>query len=37
VHDLNVGRSVEETLRVLKALKTGGLCAVDWNVGDDLL
>ncbi len=26
IHDLNVGRSVGETLRVLKALKTGGLC-----------
>ena len=37
VHDLNVGRSVEETLRVLKALKTGGLCPVDWKEGEDLL
>jgi alkyl hydroperoxide reductase subunit AhpC len=37
VHDLNVGRSVDETLRVLKALKTGGLCPVDWNEGDELL
>lgn len=33
-HDLNVGRSVDETLRVLKALKTGGLCAIDWEEGD---
>lgn len=37
VHDLNVGRSVDETLRVLKALKTGGLCPVDWEDGEDLL
>ena len=37
VHDLDVGRSVNETLRVLKALKTGGLCPVDWEGGDDLL
>ncbi|KMT21178.1 peroxiredoxin [Clostridium cylindrosporum] len=34
VHDLNVGRSVDETLRVLKAFKTGGLCAIDWAEGD---
>ncbi len=37
VHDLNVGRSVEETLRVLKALQTGGLCPLDWEEGEDLL
>lgn len=37
IHDLNVGRSVDETLRVLKALKTGGLCPVDWDEGKDLL
>lgn len=37
VHDLNVGRSVDETLRVLTALKTGGLCPVDWSEGDELL
>ncbi len=37
VHDLNIGRSVDETLRVLKALKTGGLCPIDWEAGDDLL
>ncbi len=33
VHALNVGRSVDETLRVLEALKTGGLCAADWKPG----
>ncbi len=37
IHDLNVGRSVDETLRVLKALQTGGLCPVDWSEGEDLL
>ncbi|WP_427339370.1 peroxiredoxin [Caloranaerobacter sp. DY30410] len=37
IHDLNVGRSVDETLRVLKALKTGGLCPVNWKPGDELL
>jgi peroxiredoxin (alkyl hydroperoxide reductase subunit C) len=33
VHGLNIGRSVDETLRVLEALKTGGLCAADWKPG----
>ena len=33
----NVGRSVDETLRVLQALQTGGLCAADWKPGKDLL
>lgn len=37
VHDLNVGRSVDETIRVLKALQTGGLCPIDWDEGGDLL
>lgn len=37
VHDLNVGRSVDETLRVLKALKSGGLCPIDWEEGDEHL
>ena len=27
VHDLNIGRSAEETLRVIQALQTGGLAA----------
>jgi len=34
VSDLNVGRSVEETLRVLQAFQTGGLCPVDWQPGE---
>ncbi len=37
ISDLNVGRSVEETLRVLKALQTGGLCPVDWKPGEKTL
>jgi Peroxiredoxin len=37
VHDLNVGRSVDETLRVLKALQTGSLCAANWHEGDATL
>ncbi|NLD50780.1 MAG: peroxiredoxin [Clostridiaceae bacterium] len=34
VHDLNIGRSVDETLRVLNALQSGGLCPIDWKPGD---
>jgi peroxiredoxin (alkyl hydroperoxide reductase subunit C) len=34
VSDNNVGRSVDETLRVLKALKTGGLCPAGWKPGE---
>ncbi|MCL6637090.1 MAG: peroxiredoxin [Alicyclobacillus sp.] len=37
VHDLNVGRSVDETLRVLEALQAGGLCPANWKPGDKLL
>tara|TARA_Y100000310_G_scaffold343359_1_gene450593 strand:+ start:1148 stop:1663 length:516 start_codon:yes stop_codon:yes gene_type:complete len=37
VSDLNVGRSVDETLRVVKALQTGGLCPVEWKPGEDTL
>ncbi len=33
----NVGRSVDETLRVLQALQTGGLCSADWKPGKELL
>lgn len=33
VTDLDVGRSVKETLRVLQAFQTGGLCEVDWAPG----
>ncbi len=37
VHDLNVGRSVSEVLRVLQALQTGGLCPLDWDEDSDLI
>ena len=37
VSDLNVGRSVDETLRVLQALQTGGLCPIDWHPGERTL
>ncbi|OPJ56820.1 peroxiredoxin [Alkalithermobacter paradoxus] len=37
VHDLNVGRSADETLRVLQALQAGGLCPADWSPGEELL
>lgn len=37
VSDNNVGRSITETVRVVKALQQGGLCPVDWNEGDELL
>jgi peroxiredoxin 2/4 len=37
VHDLNVGRSVEETLRVLEGLQAGGLCPANWKPGQNLL
>ncbi|WP_232696742.1 peroxiredoxin [Brevibacillus daliensis] len=33
VTDLNVGRSNDETLRVLQALQSGGLCAANWRPG----
>lgn len=37
VQDNDIGRSVDETLRVLRALKTGGLCPIDWGEGEELL
>jgi alkyl hydroperoxide reductase subunit AhpC len=37
VHALNVGRSVDETLRVLQALQSGGLCPMDWKPGEETL
>jgi peroxiredoxin (alkyl hydroperoxide reductase subunit C) len=35
VHDMNIGRSVDETLRVLQGLQTGGLCSADWTPGQE--
>lgn len=37
VSPMNVGRSVEETLRVLDALQTGRLCPADWRPGEATL
>ncbi len=37
VSSLNVGRSVGETLRVLQALQSGGLCPIDWKEGEPTL
>jgi alkyl hydroperoxide reductase subunit AhpC len=33
----SVGRSVKETLRVLKAVQSGQLCPVEWNPGEATL
>jgi alkyl hydroperoxide reductase subunit AhpC/predicted Ser/Thr protein kinase len=33
-HNTSVGRSVEETLRVLDALQSGGLCPASWTAAD---
>lgn len=37
IHDLNVGRSVDETLRVLQAFQTGEKCPVGWKPGQKTL
>ena len=37
VSDDDVGRSVDETLRVLAALQTGKLCPVEWTPGKKTL
>jgi alkyl hydroperoxide reductase subunit AhpC len=37
VSPMNVGRSVDETLRVLQALQTGRLCPADWRPGTPTL
>jgi len=41
VHDLSVGRSVEETLRVLQAFqeveRTGEVCPANWKPGDSTM
>lgn len=33
----DIGRDVDETLRVLQALQTGGLCPANWKPGQDTL
>lgn len=37
VSDINVGRSVDETLRVLQGLQTGERCPIDWKPGQKTL
>lgn len=37
VHDLSVGRNVEEVLRVLDALQTDKLCPCNWKKGETTL
>lgn len=32
-----IGRNVDEILRVLDALQSGGLCPINWKPGDKLL
>jgi alkyl hydroperoxide reductase subunit AhpC len=37
IHDLQVGRSIDEHIRVLKAFQTGELCPVNWEKGQETL
>jgi len=37
VHDNDIGRNTDETLRVLQALQTGALCPIDWRPGEPTL
>jgi len=41
IHDLGIGRNVDETLRVLKAIqtvaKTGEVCPANWSEGSDTM
>jgi len=37
INDLDVGRNVEETLRLLGALRTGELCPESWEPGEPTL
>lgn len=37
ITSMNVGRSVDETLRILQALQTGGLCPANWKPGQKTL
>lgn len=35
--NMNVGRSAEETIRVLEALQSGGMCPMDWKAGQPVI
>ena len=37
IHNLNVGRNVDENLRVIQALQTGGRCGANWRPGQSNL
>ena len=37
INDLPVGRSIEETLRTLQALQTGGLTGCEWKPGQQTI
>ncbi len=37
VANTSIGRSIQETVRTLEALQTGGLCPVDWKPGEKTL
>lgn len=37
INSLNVGRNVDEVLRVLEAVQTGGLCPANWKKGEKTL
>lgn len=37
VTDLNVGRNVDEVIRVLDALQNGGLCPCNWQKGQETI
>src|SRR5262245_38191291 len=37
VNSLTIGRSVDEILRVLAALQTGGVCPADWRPGQSTI
>ncbi|CAG9611013.1 Alkyl hydroperoxide reductase C [Bacillus rhizoplanae] len=37
VHHNNIGREVDEVIRVLQALQTGGLCPANWKPGQATL
>ncbi len=37
IANTNIGRSIQETVRTLEALQSGGLCPVDWKPGQKTL
>ena len=37
VANTNIGRSIQETVRTLQALQSGGLCPIDWKPGEKTL